>query len=56
MTDDLYRLIEDKLIPLALVLGAGISYALHLPEMYSDAVAAAGLVAFQVRKTASPQP
>lgn len=55
MSPNLYRLIEDKLIPLALVLAAGVAYALKLPDGFSGAVAAAGLVAFQVSKPAIPQ-
>lgn len=55
MSPDAYRLIEDKLLPLALVVGAGFSYWLNLPDAFSGAVAAAGLVAFQVRKSSNPQ-
>ncbi len=55
MNAALFRLIEDKLIPLALVGLAGLFYWLNLPEMFCGGVAGAGLLAFQVAKTNPPQ-
>jgi len=54
MTDPWLKLAADKLIPLLLVVLAGVAYVLKLPDAYCGAVAGAGLLAFQVSPK-SPQ-
>lgn len=55
MNEALLKFAADKLVPLALVAMGGVAYLLKLPDAYCAAVAAAGLVAFQIDRKSSPQ-
>lgn len=48
MTEELLKLVSEKLIPMILIGMAAWFYHIELPEAFSGAVAGAGLIAFQV--------
>jgi len=55
MSEQTYKLISDKLVPLLLVLMAGAGYLLSLPPEFCAGIGAAGLVAYRNGEPKSPQ-